>query len=217
MKFKKYYATEEFARLANKDKRTIKRLKKKLITKNPNTNLVIAGRPDKYHHSLLKKFLSPSIYNIIMNNKSLLNTIRCLSKTDTLEYKLFKMPWKWWCTVSYANELHSNACRDTMNKLYDYIESKYGNKSELRMFYTTESFSCRDEGHHNHFVLDVSEEKYHYSIKKDIEKFLEGNRIYIEKYDELKPCIFYCGKEGLYGTDWDILGNNLKQNGVDYD
>ncbi len=152
-----------------------------------------------------------------MDNKSLLNTIRCLRRTDTLEYKLFKMPWKWWCTVSYSSELHRDTCRDTMTMMYNHIEEKYGDKTEIRMFYTTEPFSTRDEGHHNHFVLDVGKEKYHYPIKKDLEKFLVGNRIHIEKYDEYKPCIFYCTKEGLYHTDWDILGNNLKQDGIDYD
>ena len=217
MKFKEYYETEEFAKLVNRDKKTIRRLKKNILSKYPNSNKIIQGRPDRYHHTLLKKFLSSDIYQIILDNKSLCNTIRCLKKTDTLEYKLFKMHWNWWCTVSYANELSRDRCRDEMDKLYNYLEHKYGGYTHLRMFYTTESFSNRDEAHHNHFVLDISESKYHYLIKKDIERIFKKDRIHIQEYDEFKSCIFYCGKEGLNSTHWDLLGNNLKNEGIQYD
>ncbi|MFY0602590.1 MAG: hypothetical protein JXQ93_01475 [Flavobacteriaceae bacterium] len=217
MKFREYYNTKEFAELANKNEKTIRRLKKRLIENKPKTRLVLEGKPDKYHYSLLRRYLSPRIYQIILDNKSYTNTIRCLKKTDTLEYKLFKMPWKWWCTASYSRELNRGICRDVMTKFYNQIEGKYGEKTKLRMFYTTESFSYRDEAHHNHFVIDVSDSKYHYSIKKELENYFRNDRLYIENYDEYKPCIFYCGKENLNGTAWDILGNDLKTDGICYD
>ena len=217
MEFKNYYVTKDFAKLANKNQKTIKRLKKDLIKNNPNTKLVIEGRPDKYHYSLLKNYISPRIFKIILDNKSYLNTIKCLKRTDSLEHKLFKMPWKWWCTVSYSNELSKNSCRDVMDKTYHFLENKYGAESSIRMFYTTESFSNRDEAHHNHFVLDVEDANYHYSVKKDLENLFDDNRIHVEKYDDYKPCIFYCTKEGMNGTDWDILGNNLIEDGINYE
>ncbi len=217
MILKEYYETKEFAKLANVSEKKIYRDKEKYLLKNPNTKKIKhKSKPYKFHHSLLKDYVSEEVYGIILKAKSQNNTILCLKKTDSLGYTLFKMDWTWWCTVAYKNELTGDACRNVMDNLYKTIEDKYGDLSHLRMFYTTESFSTK-EGHHNHFVFNASNPDVHYAIKQDIVNLIGKDRHEIETYDETQPCIFYSCKEGLQGTGWDIYGNNLAEDGKAYE
>ena len=214
-KFKEYYDTNEFSSLSNTSIKTLGRLKKRLITENPATRKVIAEKGmNMYHHSLLKEFVSNDIFEILLTNKSLRNTIECLKRVGTLEHYLFHMTWTWFGTVAYKYDLSSDVCFKTMHNIYNALESTYGNKTDIRMFFTTESFSSAKDGNHNHFVLSVSNNKLIPLIEKDIKAMLEGNRIHLVDYDDKQPCIFYNGKEGLQGADWDILGNNLGKEGI---
>lgn len=94
------------------------------------------------------------------------------------------------------------------------LEDKYGNSTEIRLFYTTESFTVRD-GNHNHFVLYISNPELHYAVKKDMTEYIGTNITDIKPYDEDLPCIFYSSKKGLEGIAWDILGNDLKKDGLE--
>ena len=42
------------------------------------------------------------------------------------------------------------------------------------------------------------------------------DRVEASPYDKYQAGLFYATKGGLVGEDWDILGNNLKQDGIDY-
>lgn len=217
MKIREYYETQEFAEIANISLKTLSRLKKQLLQDNPKTKKVkYKSKPFKYHYTLLKKYLSPSAYNLFLENKSLRNTIKCLKQPDTLAHKLFQMDWTWWCTIAYKEELSADSCSRHMDTFYNQIENVYGENTDLRIYYTTESFSSQ-EGHHNHFVMNVSDISQHYSIKQDLESYFKGNRIDIQKYDEELPCIFYSEKQGLKGINWNIYGNNLTQEGIKYE
>lgn len=216
MIFKEFYTTQEFAELAKIVPKTVRRLKDKILKQNPITGKIKhSKKPYKFHHSLLKEFLSPNIYSLILENKSLRNTIKCLRETDSLGYKLFQLDWTWWCTVAYKYEFTSDQCRMQMDEFYKHVEEKFGSETGLRMYYTTESFDNR-QGNHNHFVFNVTNPKMRYTLKNELEDFLGKNRLDVKKYDAELPCIFYSGKEGLQGTAWDIWGNNLKEDGVKY-
>lgn len=103
-----------------------------------------------------------------------------------------------------------------MDDLYSQLEAKYGDRCKLRMFYTTESYSVRD-GNHNHFVLYVDNPDWHFAVRQDMLTIIGGNHFDIQKYDEDKPCIFYSCKEGMNGTEWDIWGNNLTEDGIQHE
>lgn len=216
MIFKEYLETQEFASIAGITTKTVGRLKKELLSGNSTTKKIKCGKkPYKYHHSLLKRFLSPEVYKILMENKSLRNTIRCVKETDTLAYKLFQLDWTWWCTVAYQKEFSEDQCREKMDKFYDHLAEKFGAETNLRMFYTTESFDVR-QGHHNHFVVSVSDPKLHYLVKTELQTFMVDDRVEVQRYDAELPCIFYSTKEGTTGTGWDLHGNNLKADGLRY-
>ena len=217
MRLKNYYETKDFARLANVTSKTLGRLKERILKENPHTAKIKHGsKPHKFHHSLLKEYLSPDFYKVMLDNRSLRNTISCLRDSDSLGYRLFKMEWTWWCTVSYQQELPASACRIFMDDLYNQLEMKYGDRCVLRMFYTTESYSVRD-GNHNHFVLYVSEPSLHFEIRQEMLAIIGANQFDIQKYDEEKPCVFYSCKEGMSGTEWDLWGNNLKEEAANYE
>jgi hypothetical protein len=216
MIFKEYLNTQEFAQIAGITVKTVGRLKKEILKRNPNTTKInTKKRPHKLHHSLLKEYLSPEVYEVFLENKSLRNTIQCLRQTDSMGYKMFQLDWTWWCTVSYKDEFTPDQCRCRMDGFYHHILDKFGNNTNIRMYYTTESFNSR-QGNHNHFVFDVTDPKLHFIVKQELEEYLKGNRIEVKKYDESLPCIFYSEKEGLKGTAWDIWGNNLEADGLRY-
>ena len=217
MIFKEYLTTQEFADIAGITPKTIGRLKKEILKENPNTaKIKSAKKPHKFHHSLLKRYLSPEIYSVFLENRSLRNTIQCLRRTDSLGYKLFQMDWTFWCTVAYKDEFTTDQCRTKMDSFYQHLVNKFGEETDLRMYYTTESFNTR-QGNHNHFLLNASDTKLHYIIKQELQNYLQGNSVDVKNYDESLPCIFYSEKEGLQGTAWDIWGNNLKNDGLKYE
>ena len=58
----------------------INKASKNVIAKNPETKKIVEGKGgNMYHHSLLKKYVSAPIFEILIQNKSLRNTIRCLN------------------------------------------------------------------------------------------------------------------------------------------
>lgn len=215
--YKEYYDTQEFAVLAKKSEKTLGRLKEKLLKENPSTKKVRhKSKPHKFHHSLLKQYVSEEMYSLILRCKSMANTIKCLKRTASLEHKLFKLDWTWWCTVAYRYEMSAEQCRTQMDSFYEHITCAYGDSSYLRMYYTTESFNTR-EGNHNHFVLHVSNPELQYVVKKELENYFQNERLDVQDYDDNLPCIFYTGKEGHRGTAWDLFGNNLTHDGLQYE
>ena len=51
---------------------------------------------------------------------------------------------------------------------------------------------------------------------EEIRNYFSYDRVEAAPYDKYQAGLFYATKGGLVGEDWDILGNNLKQDGIDY-
>ena len=88
--------------------------------------------------------------------------------------------------------------------MFDELQTKYGDSTKLRIFFTTEPFNNRD-GYHNHFVVYIEEKKLHQQVVEDIYQFFSNDRIDCSIYDKYKAGLFYMTKEGLQNEDWDIL------------
>lgn len=147
-------------------------------------------------------------------NQSMRNLIDCLVDKDSLQYKLWQMDWSFFFTVAYKTERNKKSCVKQMHSLYEYLEKKYGDRTDLRLFFSTEAFSDR-QCYHNHFVLNISNKKMEQEVVEAIQKYFRYDRLDVRAYDKYKAGIFYASKEGLVNEDWDILGNNLKQDGID--
>ena len=143
-------------------------------------------------------------------NRSMKNLIDCLREKDSLPAKLWFMDWSFFITVAYRHERSKKSCYRMMNGLYEELERKYGEMTELRMFFTTEPFPNR-KSYHNHFVVYCSDKKLNEIIQNEIAEYFEGNRLTIEPYNKYEPGLFYMVKEGLVNEGWDILGNQLAE------
>lgn len=141
-------------------------------------------------------------------NQSMRNLIDCLMDKDSLQRKLWYMDWTFFVTVAYKAERNQKSCFKMMNGLYDNLIAKYGERTEIRLFFTTEPFTNRT-GYHNHFVVYVSDSKLHETVLDEIKDFFAYNRVDAGLYDKYKAGLFYASKEGLVNEDWDILGNRL--------
>lgn len=142
-------------------------------------------------------------------NESMRNLIDCLEDKDSLQYTLWQMEWSFFFTVAYKHERNKKSCFKQMHGLYDYLLKKYGHATELRLFFTTESFTGR-KGHHNHFVIYIKDKKLHEQIVTDIQEYFSDDRVDVGIYDKYKAGLFYMSKEGLNGEDWDFINNNAK-------
>ena len=143
-----------------------------------------------------------------LENQSMRNLIDCLVDKDSLQYRLWQMEWDFFFTVAYKADRNKKSCFRQMNAVFDEILNKYGDKTEIRLFFTTEPFTNR-VGFHNHFVLYVGDEKLHREIVVLIQNYFSYDKTDVKKYDRYKAGLFYVSKEGLVNEDWDILGNNL--------
>ena len=99
-----------------------------------------------------------------------------------------------------------------MDSLYETLLERYGDRTTIRLFYTTEPFANRN-GYHNHFVLYISNKSMEDAILDDINLYFEYDRSENKIYDPYKAALFYMIKNGIHGDDWDILGNNLEADG----
>ena len=75
------------------------------------------------------------------------------------------------------------------------------------------SFTNR-KGNHNHFVLYVANKKLQEQVNEEVSRYFSYDRVDAGIYDRYKAGIFYASKEGLVNDDWDIMGNDLKNDGV---
>ena len=149
-------------------------------------------------------------------NQSMRNLIDCLVDKDSLQYRLWQLDWTFFLAVAYKAERDKKGCFRQMHSLYEHLENKYGDTTALRLFFTTEPFTNR-KGYHNHLVLHIENRKLHEQIISDIKDFFSYDRVEVAIYDKYKAGIFYASKKGLINEDWDILGNNLKQDGLQFE
>lgn len=142
-------------------------------------------------------------------NQSMRNLIDCLSDKNSYPYTFWQMNWSFFFTIAYKNDRQKNSCFKQMHGLYDYLLKKYGDNTELRMFFTTEPFTNRT-GYHNHFVIYISNQKLHEQVVTDIQEYFSYDRVDVRLYDRYKAVLFYICKDGLSGEDWDFIDNSKK-------
>ncbi len=208
----KYESLEEFIKRVGKSRSTIIRF----YNANPEFEVEIKkrGRGNKKHYPIshAKYFSSELMFEenkqLISENKAMKNLIDCLMDKKSLQANLWLKDWTFFVTVAYTHERNKKSCYRMMNGLYDTLMEKYGELTELRIFFTTEPFTNR-KGNHNHFVMYCSDEGLNESIQNDITEYFDGNRCQIEPYNRYEAGLFYMVKKGLVNEDWDILGNCL--------
>ncbi len=97
-----------------------------------------------------------------------------------------------------------------MHGLYDKLIEHYGDRTEIRLFFTTEPFANRN-GYHNHFAIYISNKTLIEAITDEISLYFEYDRADSSLYNKYKAGLFYMAKKGLVSEDWDILGNRLSE------
>jgi len=157
-----------------------------------------------------KEVLVDEVRGLELENDSMKKIIDHLMNRDSLQIRLWEMGWTFFGTVAYASDLDKKTCYRLMTSMYQELENKYGDSIDIRLFFTTEPFNLR-KGHHNHFVIYVSNPFYAESVAEDIRAFFSYDRVDITGYDKYKAGLFYMTKEGLVNEDWDILYNNLDE------
>lgn len=165
--------------------------------------------PEKH----LKYFDRELLYQ---DNRSMRNLMDCLRDKESLPYRLWYLDWTYFITISYRLLRDKDACASRMRQLYDEIENEFGNQTKLRMFFTSEPFINR-KGYHNHVILNVKEKRHRNAVLKLVKEAFKYDRIDKVPYDYRLGAIFYTAKKGLDGTEWDLLGNNFEQEGLDYE
>jgi hypothetical protein len=201
---------KEFSKRTKTSKSTIYRFYKKNEELWSNTKLKNNKRLFPVEHA--KYFDSEIMYDenkiLVQENRSMKNVIDCLMDKDSFQSQLWFMEWSFFVTVAYAHERNKKSCYRMMNGLYEALATKYVNRAQIKLFFTTEPFTNR-KGYHNHFVLHCSDTRLHEEIAADIAIYFDGNRLQIEPYNRYEAGLFYMVKEGLVNDDWDILDNNL--------
>jgi len=214
----KYERIKEFIKRTKKSRSTIYRFYNKNVELHDETKMIDNKRVIPIDHA--KYFDSEILFDenkgLRLENKSMRSVIEYLVDKDSLASRLWEMEWDFFITVAYKSDRTKNSCFRQMNMIFEELEKVYGDKTEIRMFFTTEPFSSRS-GHHNHFSLYVSNKKLHEEIIWMVQDFFNYDRVDIKKYDKFQAGLFYMTKGGLINEDWDLLGNNLIAKGTNYE
>lgn len=212
----KYENINEFAKRVGKTRRTIYRFYNKNTDLQEETKKKSGRRLIPITH---KKYWNTDILfdenkTLVKDNREAKNLIDYLYENDNpLAIKFWLMKWSMFVSVDYKHERNKTYCFSMMSKLYEKLEKDYGDYTVLRMFFVTEPFANRNNGQHNHVTLYVSNEKLRPVILHDINQFFKYDRVDSSDYTKYKGGLFYMMKEGMQGEDWDILGNNLIEEG----
>lgn len=208
----KYYNVKQFTKKINKSRSTVYRF----YNKNQELNLETKKKKNKRLFPIehIKYFNSEKLFDsnkeLEKKNKSMKNLINCLLGEDCIEKTLSTKNWSYFCTVAYKFERNEKSCYKAMTSMYDMLEVKYGAKTDIRLFFTTEEFANR-EGCHSHFVLYIKNENLHNEIIEDLKNFFNYDRFDFNVYDKYKAGVYYLAKKGLVGENWDFLSNNIKR------
>lgn len=210
----KYENLKEFTKSTKSSKSTIYRFYKKNKelfedTKMTNGKRVFPSEHGRYFDS---EILYDEIKVLNQENGSMRNLINRLMDKTSLPARLWQFEWEFFYTVAYKAERDKKSCFKQMHGLYEHLNTIFGNNTALRLFFTTEPFTNR-KGYHNHFVLHVSNKKFHAEVMEEITNYFYYDRVDVSAYDQFKTALFYASKDGLVNEDWDILGNNLKNDG----
>jgi hypothetical protein len=212
MKTIKYEKIEKFSKKAGISTRTVYRFYNKNSDLHGETKKQGVKRLYPLEH--LKYFNRETMFeeNKIFraSERMMKNLIDCLYEDNNpLAIKLWRKEWSMFISVDYKHERGKTYCFTKMHELYELLESKYGDKTIIRMFFVTEPFANRNNGQHNHIVFYVEDTKFKHLIMADVKLFFKYDRVDYKDYDRYKAGVFYMAKEGFSGEDWDILGNYL--------
>jgi len=214
----KYENITEFKITTKASKSKVYRFYKKNVELWNETKLKIGKRLFPTDHA--RYFDSEIMFDenkiLRQENQSMRNLIDCLVDKDSLQYRFWQLDWSFFVTVAYQLERNKKSCFRQMHALYEHLENKYGDATALRLFFTSEPFTNR-KGYHNHLVLNITNKKLHEEIITEIQNYFSYDRFDVSIYDKYKAGIFYMTKEGSMNVDWDILGNNLKDDGLQFE
>jgi len=220
MNTKNWYTSKEIIEISGYSKRTIERRKKELLSANPESNWFrIKSKPYRYNSMFLADLMGHKLYNLFKKSgdkddeiRKLSNTIDCLFRTGSLEQHFAFLEWDYFVTIAYRDSFTTEACYSIMSRFYEQLLRDFPN-SHLRIFFTTESFKDRT-GLHNHLILrnaDVTSK----GLRKLITRLIPAGMVDIQPYNKKYAGIFYIGKDGLEGENWDIFGNCLVEDGIE--
>ncbi len=215
----KYEKINDFSKRTKKSRSTIYRFYSRNLELNGETRLKENKRYIPVEHA--KYFDSEIMFDenklLRQENQSMKNLIDCcLIDKDSLSLRLWRLKWSFFITVAYKSERNKKSCFKQMHSLYEHLLKNYGEATALRLFFTSEPFTNRT-GYHNHLVLDVANKKLRQEILAEVQNYFSYDRVDVGIYDPYKAGIFYMTKEGTMTEDWDILGNNLKNDGFQYE
>lgn len=209
--FDKIESVKEFTKRIKKAKSTLYRFYEKneelwLETKFKNRKRYIPSHHDRYFNS---EIMYDEYKLAMQENKSMRNLIDQLMDRDSLPTTFWYLDWSFFVTVAYKADRNQTSCFRQMHALYDHLVKKYGGRTQIRIFFSTEPFADR-KGYHNHLALYLSDEKLHDTIMKEVDRFFSFDRVGFKPYDRYKAGIFYIAKEGLHLDDWDIMFDDDK-------
>jgi len=214
----KYENLKEFIASTKSSKSTIYRFYKKNKELFCETKLKSGKRVFPTVHA--RYFDSEVMYEenkvLRQENSSMRNLINCLMDRNSLPSRLWHLEWSFFYTVAYKAERNKKSCFKQMHGLYEHLNIKFGDDTDLRLFFATEPFTNR-KGFHNHFILHIANRKLHVEVMDEIKQYFCFDRVEVSPYDQFKAGLFYVSKEGMMNEDWDIIGNNLKKEGMQFD
>lgn len=201
-----YEKINEFIRIANISRSKLYRFYKKnnelwQETKIKSNKRLIPTAHAKYFDT---EILYEELQTMTLENRSLKRLIDCLFEKDGLVRTFWEMEWSFFFTVAYKAERNKKSCFRLMNALFDELQDKYGDSTEIKMFFTTEPFTNR-KGYHNHFVIYISDNRLHKQVVNHIQQYFQYDRVDSSIYNKHQAGLFYMTKEGLQNEDWDIL------------
>ena len=216
----KYENIDAFAERVGKSRRTIHRF----YNKNPELkqDRKKKGRKVIYPINHAKFWNTEVMFdeNKTLNdsNRKMRNLLDYLHENKKpLANKFWGLDWTYFVSVDYKHERSKNYSITMMNKLYELLNEKYGDKTTIRVYFTTEPFANRNNGQHNHIMIYIENELFKKLVLNQIKKFFKYDRVDNSDYTKYEGGLFYMAKEGTQGTDWDILGNNLVKEGIKYE
>ncbi len=207
---------KEFVKRTQVSESTIKRF----YRNNPELKAEVVKRKKNYYPIEHARYFNSEIMfdenkQLRQENSSMRNVINSLMDKESMQSTLWYMDWSYFCTAAYKLERNKKSCRRMMGGLYENLLERYGDRTTIRLFYTTEPFANRN-GYHNHFVIYISNKALENAIIDDISLYFEYDRLDCKIYDPYKAALFYMVKNGIHGDDWDLLGNNLDAEGEKY-
>lgn len=162
---------------------------------------------DRYFDSVLmfdeNKLLNAKVSRYEHRIKCMKKLLECLRNKDSLAYRLWYMDWTLIGTVSYKLDRSRNSCFNQMKAYYKALTKEFGNRTEIRIFFTTEEYDTRS-GHHSHFALNLSDPTLNKEVTQFTSEFFKYDKVECERYMSHKAWLFYISKEGIQRTDWDI-------------